>query len=478
MVTLAFAAAQYFWIDVNDYTKRADISYYDTIGDGGTWHNKPYIGTVTFDKCAADVTCDKSTSSPSQLPAGASKTEGHDAQIQYVCQYTQPHTYLTEVTIYCWTGIESDPDYSWYGETRSADVVVSTPPECQPDQTKCDGNMPKTCHNGKWTDKYTTPCKYGCINGDCKSVPECTPDGTFKCDDNTVYKCVNYNWKYQKTCNYGCAGTQCAPEPCSPEGKYQCNGRMLERCTSGEWNFVQSCQFECVNNACTGAPPDCTVEGIKRCNPDKPNMQQVCTSEKWVDTVLCQYGCVSGQCNSPPECPTCQPCSEWSTCENAKIVRTCQKCDISTNFMCVNYADEIACCNTDDDCKRTEVCVDNVCVFDQPGCKKDADCGEGEKCMEEICTTWPVTCTTSKECEYLGDYDCVEGECEEKSGWWMDNIGLIVIVGVVILIGGIYFVNGQSRKSYPHRGYVLRKEPTIRRRDEEEYYELKEDDFR
>jgi hypothetical protein len=37
--------------------------------------------------------------------------------------------------------------------------------------------------------------------------------------------------------------------------------------------------------------------------------------------------------NPPPQCD-CAPCTVWSTCYNAKQVRTCHKCDASTNYLC------------------------------------------------------------------------------------------------------------------------------------------------
>jgi hypothetical protein len=161
------------------------------------------------------------------------------------------------------------------------------------------------------------------------------------------------------------------------------------------------------------------------------------------------------------------------------MIRTCQKCDISTNYMCVDYADEIACCNSDDDCKRTEICENNQCVFDQPGCEKDADCAQGEKCLDGDCITWPVSCSTDKECEYLGDYECVDEKCEKKGNFWEDNLGLIGLGVGILILGAGYFISRQprygGRPSYTPRRYSPPREPTRRR---EEYVELGEDYYR
>jgi len=50
----------------------------------------------------------------------------------------------------------------------------------------------------------------------------------------------------------------------------------------------------------------------------------------------------SGRVFQSPDCE-CHPCSVWSTCNNGNQVRTCFKCDASTNNMCRYYMDERVC---------------------------------------------------------------------------------------------------------------------------------------
>lgn len=50
----------------------------------------------------------------------------------------------------------------------------------------------------------------------------------------------------------------------------------------------------------------------------------------------------SGRVFQNPDCD-CPPCSVWSTCDNGGQVRTCFKCDASTNNMCRYYMDERVC---------------------------------------------------------------------------------------------------------------------------------------
>ena len=50
----------------------------------------------------------------------------------------------------------------------------------------------------------------------------------------------------------------------------------------------------------------------------------------------------SGRVYQNPQCD-CDPCTVWSTCTNGIQIRSCPKCDTSTNMMCRIKMEEIGC---------------------------------------------------------------------------------------------------------------------------------------
>ncbi len=128
----------------------------------------------------------------------------------------------------------------------------SSTPECQADVDtwKCDNNTLSKCIAGNWEPIQTCEENVQCDaeKGSCVPVesPKCT-NNTWKCDGNMLSKCVDGNWKNSQTCG---DNTQCDAEKgsCVPKDApectndtWKCDGNTLSKCKSGKWETSKTC---------------------------------------------------------------------------------------------------------------------------------------------------------------------------------------------------------------------------------------------
>ncbi len=111
--------------------------------------------------------------------------------------------------------------------------------------------------------------------------------GTWKCDDNVLFKCIAGKWRKIKTCD---DTTQCNEQTvrCDPKGNsnctdgtWKCDGNALSKCEAGDWILKQTCDANSTCNAKIGKCTQLDQPEIKcrntehlfagRCEPDDLN---------------------------------------------------------------------------------------------------------------------------------------------------------------------------------------------------------------
>ena len=132
--------------------------------------------------------------------------------------------------------------------------------ECQTDSNiwKCDGNTLSKCISGKWEIIQTCEDNSKCDaeNRTCTpgALPECKNDA-WKCDGNILSKCMSEKWEIIQTCENN---SQCNTETRSctlndaPEctnDTWKCDGNILSKCVSGKWETNKTCEDSAKCNA-------------------------------------------------------------------------------------------------------------------------------------------------------------------------------------------------------------------------------------
>jgi hypothetical protein len=210
----------------------------------------------------------------------------------------------------------SDHDGS---DTDSGDANTDSP-ECITG-TKCEDLTVFACVDNFWEEQHT--CPYICDTGACKGI--CNPTEK-KCNNKDVEICdKNGQWQPSTTCPYVCESGACTGE-CVPEDK-DCSELVPQTCNSrGEWIDGSACPFVCANGICTG---EC-VPTSKKCSDKIP---QTCDSNGfWQSGAACTYVCASGDCTgvcvpNTHRCDglksqTCSPLGQWATDQTCPFVCT------------------------------------------------------------------------------------------------------------------------------------------------------------
>ncbi|MBQ8042207.1 MAG: hypothetical protein IJ273_02655, partial [Alphaproteobacteria bacterium] len=156
---------------------------------------------------------------------------------------------------------------------------------CTDGTWKCDGNTLSKCISGKWETIHicdeNTLCNIA--TGTCapNDTSNCT-DGTWKCDGNTLSKCASGKWEFSQTCK---ENTQCNSKKGTCEandvsectdGSWKCDGNTLSKCASGKWEWVQDCALYDQCNAETGT---CDVTLIPDCAEDEHIWNNTCEKD-------------------------------------------------------------------------------------------------------------------------------------------------------------------------------------------------------
>ncbi|MBQ8037662.1 MAG: hypothetical protein IJ268_11770, partial [Proteobacteria bacterium] len=155
-------------------------------------------------------------------------------------------------------------------ETSSIEENTSDPTgpalECTADGNsngtwKCDGNTLSKCISGKWETIHicdeNTLCNIATGACEPNAVADCAND-TWKCDGNTLSKCLSGKWEVSQTCpeNTLChaeTGSCDADEPECTNNAWICDENTLSKCVAEKWKVAQTCEEPAQCNAETGS---------------------------------------------------------------------------------------------------------------------------------------------------------------------------------------------------------------------------------
>ena len=240
---------------------------------------------------------------------------------------------------------------------------------------------------------------YGCVNGQCQCVPDCSdkqcgePDGCGgKCQCSGEQDvCI----EGACLCIPNCSGKECGSDGC--DGSCGICSVGLG-CEDGKCTCIPNCEGkECGSDGCDGSCGECqegeVCDGGVCCEPDCEG--KVCGDDGCGGSCgECggdQFACYQGQCFCAPQCPLGVECGD-DMCGG-----TCGECP--DNHICKDGK-----CECQPDCKFKE-CGDDGCGGTCPG-----DCPEGYECQDNLCICVPDC--EGKEC---GDSGCWEscGTCED-----------------------------------------------------------------
>lgn len=184
---------------------------------------------------------------------------------------------------------------------RCSDGTCVRPP-CQPDQTRCQGEVLEHCPDGDWVEaRDCTDEGDRCRDGACVAF-SCEPDESLcvggrhvRCTDGTETTLV-------EDCSAGgapCRDGACVPLICTI-GETSCDGNVAVRCSEDRTARVrvdcattgQSCDAgACRDRICTAASTRCNGGNVQTCAPDGLG---------WDLTQTCGApGCADGVCNDP-----------------------------------------------------------------------------------------------------------------------------------------------------------------------------------
>lgn len=208
-------------------------------------------------------------------------------------------------------------------------------------------------------DVGVTDIKALCINiEDRNTITDCTPDGSFRCNQNDVEKCVNEEWDFYESCSVACNKTATD--------------------TGYEDNFCRTINLD--EGGCDAGDSMCT----KVTGASKDAFLWICQNDDWV---LIKE-CASGRCNDDElGCyEGCQLFDEYCYAEN----NTCYYCNEAGDWIFSSIC---------------QIEVNNV----TNDCSSGLSCYEGAKRCE---IDWVVKCVNSKwtrtdECSF----GCDAGSC-------------------------------------------------------------------
>lgn len=231
----------------------------------------------------------------------------------------------------------------------------------------------------------------GCDDDDDKQKEEETPacsENAMKCEENSVMKCVEGDWKLEEACGdtKTCKDNAChlneTTEKCE-ENKMTCDGNTVNKCVGGQWKSWDSCsQFQtCKVDQCVSIF-DCTgKEDGNQCGSiDKVEWGYACKDGKVVEDELSN--------KAPSACSDTLP-----YCVSDRLNPSCVEC------------------TKDDHCKDGKVCKYNECVAPaDPNDPFYCDPAKGNysRCTEKDGKVYVLTCSNG---EKSGEpQDCAAGE--------------------------------------------------------------------
>lgn len=145
----------------------------------------------------------------------------------------------------------------WTDDNNKWDAIHSLQAAVNPIVLVIDASRQYSGFNDFWT-WYNSP-------------KECTANQN-KCEGNDRYKCVNYAWAIDKTCEYGCSNGECNPKP--KENCYHKEDEFL-RCEGNYKALYTTYSGQCKSGHGTSSSCD-----IGFCKPDSYSSHTHCYSPK------------------------------------------------------------------------------------------------------------------------------------------------------------------------------------------------------
>lgn len=245
-------------------------------------------------------------------------------------------------------------------------------------------------------------------NAECQSDSQCRIGAV--CNKRTG-KCqpANQNTCGDGTCAQGSEDCQSCPKDCScPSGQTcsasgACNGSSIVFCQNNS---------DCPSGqVCNGSK--CVQERPLGCSPQKP-----CPSGQTCNNGRCEPA--SSGCSAQKPCPRGQECrngncvpgnNQETQCQSDSDCKSTEVCDPDFN-VCATQ------CNSDSDCPNSprQICYDNngtkYCV---DGCLNDNDCEDNERCDTQF-KECAQKCDNNNPCPQGETCNSQKGLCEPDTG--------------------------------------------------------------
>ena len=313
--------------------------------------------------------------------------------------------------------------------------------------------------------------------GNTNPDSNCSADAdTWKCDGNTLLKCISGNWENIQSCegNTQCnaeAGT-CAPNETSgcTDGTWNCDGNTLSKCTDGKWGNHQTCEGNTKCNAETGACEPSSENGCTdtehffagKCEADDITHCGTHTNDCTKTPGWKSGDCIGKKCFAE-ECETgyhlaslfdddneertiCEEdthdacgsinkkCGAEEICTQGECKDSCQPGEVICNGSCINPNTSTKFCGADTSCQsyiacaESENCVGGKCVLSSCQNADETICTENQQsiCVNihgnnpNHCGACGAACTDKETAKASG---CNSGQCTYTCKDSMVNCG-------------------------------------------------------
>ena len=295
-------------------------------------------------------------------------------------------------------------------------------------------------------------------------APGCT-NGTWKCDENTLFKCISGKWEIINTCE---GNTQCSTEtkscdtndnPKCTNGTWKCEGNALSKCISETWESIKTCEDNTQCNAETGScdktenpnteckdtehlfANKCEADDVNHCGSHTNDCTKL---SGWKSGDCINKSCFANACNAGYhlasrfdnniEITNCEEdthdacgssntkCAADEICSNGNCKENCNPGEVICGGSCINpqtskiFCGADASCSSYITCSELEDCISGKCILSS--CKKaeESICMENEQniCVNihgsnpNHCGACGAVCTDKDTAKANG---CAQGQC-------------------------------------------------------------------
>ena len=293
--------------------------------------------------------------------------------------------------------------------------------ECTNDTWKCDGNTLYKCISENWeiinTCEGNTQCNADTKSCDANDNTKCT-NGTWKCDGNDLSKCISETWESIKTCE---GNTQCNAETGSCDKTENPNSE----CQDTEHLFANKCEADDVNH-CGSQTKDCTkLSGWKSGDCiDKSCFAEACNAgyhlashfDNNIEITNCEEDTHDACGSSNTKCGTDEICT------NGECKESCKPGEVICGGSCINPQTSKNFCGADVSCSsyiacsEREDCISGKCVVSSCTKAEESLCTENEQniCVNihgsnpNHCGACGAVCSDRETAKASG---CAQGQC-------------------------------------------------------------------